>query len=328
MALLKFTSNGIYCEQGDFYIDPWRPVERAVITHAHSDHARWGMKSYLAHPITAAMMRHRIGQNISVDEVSYNDTTFINGVKISLHPAGHIPGSSQIRVEFGGEVWVAAGDYKLDVDGISEPFDPVKCHAFITESTFGLPIYEWKQPAILNQEINNWWDINASAKKTSIIYCYSLGKAQRILNALGDQGKVFVHGAVHQSNEVLAICGLALRESIYLDKNVAPKELEGAMILAPPSTQGSAWTAKFKNLTEANASGWMTLRGARRRMNVEKGLVISDHADWNSLITAVKSTGAEKVIVTHGYTDVFAKYLSENGWNAITEKTEFGEEEV
>lgn len=309
---------------GDFYIDPWRPVDRAIITHAHSDHARYGMKHYLAHPTTAIVMKHRLGKDILVQEQSYNEPLYMNGVKVSLHPAGHIPGSSQIRVEYNGEVWVAAGDYKTQMDGISEPFDPIFCHTFITESTFGLPVFQWRSNDALMQEVKEWWRNNRENKLVSVLYCYSLGKAQRLLQALGDEGKVYGHGAVIQMNEAVSSAGYKLKNCLPV---AADSDFSGALILAPPSAENSSWLKRFGNYTTATASGWMQIRGTRRRSSAQSGFVISDHADWQGLLTAIKATSATRVIATHGYTDILTRYLREIGLEAMAESTEFGEEE-
>lgn len=324
MSLLKFTSQGIYCEMGDFYIDPWRPVEKAIITHAHSDHARFGMKQYLAHPTTASVMKYRLGRDIQVQTINYAEPIYMNGVKISLHPAGHIPGSSQIRMEYRGEVWVAAGDYKTHVDGISEPFEPIDCHTFITESTFGLPVFQWKSNTELMNEVREWWRWNRENNLVSVLYCYSLGKAQRLLQSLGEEGRVYGHGAVMQMNEALEYAGYNLKSCLPV---AAETDFTGALILAPPSAENSSWLKRFGNYTTAAASGWMQIRGTRRRSSAQTGFVISDHADWSGLLTAIKSTNATRIIATHGYTDILTKYLREMGLEAIAESTEFGEEE-
>ena len=327
MSLLKFTDSGIYCEAGDFYIDPWRRVEKAVITHAHSDHARWGMGHYLAHPISGEVMKLRLGADISLQTAPYSESVIINGVKVSFHPAGHIPGSSQVRVEHKGEIWVAAGDYKTQPDNVSDPFETVKCHGFITESTFGLPVYKWKSNDDILTEINEWWSENAANNITSVIFCYSLGKAQRILNGLQNIGPVFCHGAIANTNEALINAGLSISDCAPINRDTNAELFKKAIVLAPPGAEGTPWMKRFKDVSTGIASGWMQLRGTRRRRNADRGFVMSDHADWPGLIDAVKSTGADKIVVTHGYTDVFARYLAENGWNAITEKTEFGAEE-
>lgn len=328
MSLLKFTERGIYCEVGDFYIDPWQPCDRAIITHAHSDHARWGMKSYLATPITKAVMKHRLGAQIIVDSLNYGQTVFINGVKVSFHPAGHIPGSAQVRVEYKGEIWVAAGDYKVNLDGISTPFESVKCHGFITESTFGLPVYHWKENSEILNEINEWWHKNAQQNVPSVLFCYSLGKAQRVINGLEDFGPVLCHGAVENTNEVLRTTGLSFRSTRHLNASVSIDELNKSIIIAPPSADNDAWLKKFKQVSTAAASGWMALRGTRRRRNLDRGFVLSDHADWEGLLFAVKESEAEKVAVTHGYAPLFAKYLNEIGVHASAESTAFEGEKM
>jgi len=327
MALLEFTENGIYCKVGDFYIDPWKRVERAVITHAHSDHARWGMGKYLAHIHSVPIMKLRLGADINVNGMPYGQKTFINGVQISFHPAGHIIGSAQIRVEYKGEVWVASGDYKLGDDGVSIPFEPVKCHAFISESTFGLPVYKWQPDREIYDEINKWWYENQQEGRASVITAYSLGKAQRILqNIDANIGPIFTHGAVENVNAVL-------RDEHNLPPStlatLATKEQLGkGLIICPPNATEGVWMKRFPNPSIAFASGWMALRGSKRRSNVEKGFALSDHADWSQLIEAVKATGCEKLIVTHGYQAAFAKYCNENmGIEAYDAKTEFSGEQ-
>lgn len=309
--MLKFDPYGIYCPQADVYIDPWKPVKYALITHAHSDHAKWGNEHYLAHTLSVPILKIRLGADISVRGVEYGEVIEINGVKISYHPAGHIPGSSQIRLEYKGEVWVASGDYKLQVDGISTPFEPVKCHHFVSESTFGLPIYRFPEPKVVHDDINQWWQNNKEEGKTSVIIGYALGKAQRILHHLDPSiGKILTHGAVANINDLFLKEGMELPESqrAYLaDK----KDLPGSIVVAPPSAIGSTWLKRFYPYSIGICSGWMKLRGTRRRKGVDRGFVLSDHADWDALNIAVRETGAEKVYVTHGYKSVFAKWLRE-----------------
>lgn len=324
MGLLTFTSKGIYCAQADVYIDPWRPVDKALITHGHADHARWGNKYYLCHPLTAAIIRHRISPDLNIEEVGYGEVVSINGVNFSFHPAGHVIGSAQIRVEYKGEVWVASGDYKTEGDGLSTPLEIVPCHTFITECTFGLPVYQWKPQTRIFNELNQWWQENVANHQPSIIYGYSLGKAQRIIHHLDENiGPIYTHGAVENINEVFRTEGIELKSTERITKNTDYSLLNEAIIVAPPSTQGSAWSKKIKNAVHATASGWMTLRGARRRSGVDKGFVISDHADWNGLNETIKSCGAERVIATHGYTNIFAKWLNSQGIEAITQETDF-----
>lgn len=317
MALLELRENGLYCTQGDFYIDPWRQVDRAVITHAHADHARWGMKHYLAHDDSAQILKYRLGESISLETMPYGKCVSMNGVNVSLHPAGHIPGSAQIRMEYKGEISVVSGDYKTEADGLSTPFEPVRCHQFVSECTFGLPIYQWEPQEVVFKAINRWWKENASQGRCSVIYAYSLGKAQRILKYLNlENGPVYLHGAIWNSNRALMENGISLP---HADKvaELVPKQLYGtALVIAPPSAAGSPWLKKLSPYRTAACSGWMNIRGARRRRAMDAGFVLSDHADWNGLNEAIAATCAEDILLTHGFTDTFARYLSDKGLNA------------
>lgn len=321
--VLTFTENGIYCPAGDFYIDPWRPVARALITHGHSDHARSGMGAYLATHAALPVMRHRLG-DIPAEGIGFDEPRRIGDAQVSFHPAGHVPGSAQIRVAVGGEVWVVSGDYKVIDDGLSEPFAPVKCHHFITESTFGLPVFRWAPQRDVAAEINSWWAACAAAGKTAFLGAYALGKAQRLLSMLDPEiGPILTHGAVEATNAVLRDQGLVLPDTIHATAEVNPKDHPGAIVLSPPSALGSKWARRFGAQESAFASGWMALRGVRRRRAGDRGFVISDHADWQGLLTAIKETAAENIYVTHGYTDIFTRYLNDSGWQAQVIPTEF-----
>src|SRR4051812_32242193 len=319
---------GLYCPQGDFYIDPWRPVGRAVITHAHSDHARVGHGHYLAHADSAGTLRVRLG-DITLQTLPYGEAIEHNGVRISLHPAGHVLGSAQVRLEHEGRVWVASGDYKTEADGTCTPFEPVPCDTFITESTFGLPIYRWPLQAQLFTEINDWWRANAEQGRASVLLCYAFGKAQRILHGVDpNMGPIVVHGAVAALNDVYRAAGVALPATLRVtDARVDAALLKRALVLAPPSAHGSAWMRRFGNYADAFASGWMQLRGTRRRRGVDRGFVMSDHADWPGLQQAIAGTGAERVFVTHGSVQVMVRWLTENGLDAQGFKTEYGDED-
>jgi putative mRNA 3-end processing factor len=322
--LWTFTERGIYCAQGDFYIDPWKPVARALITHGHADHARRGMESYLATQAAAPVMQHRLGPDERIETVKYGETINMGGVQVSYHPAGHVTGSAQIRVEYGGEVWVASGDYKTVDDGLSEPFEPVKCHAFITESTFGLPVFKWTNQDVLRAQINDWWAKNAAEGRVSILSAYALGKAQRLLRALdGEIGPILTHGAIEATNAVLRGQGIALPDTMLVTAETTAKTHPTALVLATPSGMASPWAKKFGAASTAFASGWMALRGVRRRRGADRGFIMSDHADWTGLNDAIAATGAERVFVTHGYTDVFARYLSEQGYDARVVETDY-----
>lgn len=323
-GLLSYTPNGIFCAKADVYIDPWRPVNKAIITHAHADHSRWGMSHYLAHEDSAPVMKHRLGNDIAIETKKYNEPFYINGVKFSLHPAGHIIGSSQIRVEYNQEIWVVSGDYNTQPDSYCPAFEPIKCHHFITESTFGLPVYKWEPTSVIFDQIHQWWQKNQEENKVSVLLAYSLGKAQRLIHHLNPElGKIYTHGAIENTNEVLRSNGIRVPTTHRITQNTHAKDLLKQMIIAPPSAQNSAWMNKLKPRSIAMASGWMNLRGAKRRRNTERGFTLSDHADWNGLNQAVAATEAENIYVTHGYKTTFAQWLCEQGKNAMVLETEF-----
>lgn len=320
--LLCFDEKGIFCEPAGVYLDPWKPVSKAIITHGHADHSRWGHKQYITHHTNVPILKHRLGE-IEVTGKEYEETFSINNVKFSLHPAGHIIGSSQVRVEYKGEVWVFSGDYKIENDGISTPYEPVPCHAFITECTFGLPAFKWQPQQQVMEEINSWWQQNREEGKTSVLFGYSLGKAQRLLKSLNPSiGKIFTHGAIENMTEVLRPFAY-FPETIRVTRETKKEEIRGGMVLAPPSAQGSTWIRKMVPYEAGMASGWMAFRGARRRRAVDKGFVLSDHCDWQGLLSAIKATGCERVICTHGYSEIFCRFLNELGYDARTAETQY-----
>jgi putative mRNA 3-end processing factor len=317
---------GLYCVPGEFYIDPWRPVDRAVITHAHGDHARFGHAHYLAARAGVGILRSRLG-DIHIDGLEYGERVQHNGVTISLHPAGHVLGSSQVRMECGGEVWVASGDYKVEPDKTCVPFEPVTCHTFITESTFGLPIYRWEPEQSIFDDINRWWRRNADEGRCSVVFAYAFGKAQRILSGLDPSiGPIVCHGAVEPLNRVYRDAGVALPATSMVH-DVEKAALRSALVIAPPSSAGSPWMKRFGDYSDAFASGWMQLRGARRRRGVDRGFVLSDHADWPGLMTAIRATEAQQVVVTHGSIGVMVRWLCQNGLDAKAFDTEYGDDE-
>ena len=321
--VLTFTDRGIYCEAGDFYIDPWRPVDRALITHGHADHARDGMNRYMATTAAAPVMRHRLGE-IDLQTTDYGTVTRIGDAEVSFHPAGHVPGSAQIRVAVGGEVWVVSGDYKVVADGLSEPFEPVKCHAFISECTFGLPVFKWTPEDVLTAQINDWWARNAAEGRASILGAYALGKAQRLLTTVDPSiGPILTHGAIENTNAVLRNQGIILPDTVRVTPEINAKDYPGALVLATPSALGTPWARRFGNASTAFASGWMALRGVRRRRAADRGFVVSDHADWTGLNSAIKETGATKIFVTHGYTSVFQRWLASEGYDAHIVSTDY-----
>jgi putative mRNA 3-end processing factor len=329
--LIVLRPQGLYCPAGDFHIDPWRPVVRAVLTHAHADHARTGHTSYLATAVSEGVLRTRLGQDIALQGLAYGEAVDVNGVRVSLHPAGHVLGSAQVRVELRGQVWVASGDYFAsgidgDVNTTCTPFEPVRCDCFITESTFGLPIYRWRAQREVLGEINAWWQANADAGRASLLLGYSFGKAQRLLAGLeASIGPIVCHGAVEALNEVYRAAGVVLPATQRLDA-VSKADLKRAIAIAPPAVQGSAWARRLGEHSDAFASGWMQLRGARRRQGVDRGFVLSDHADWPGLLRAIAATGAERVIVTHGYEAVMVRWLQQQGLQAGSFQTQYGDD--
>ena len=329
MDLVIARPEGLYCPPGDFYIDPWRAVERSVITHGHGDHARTGNSHYLAAEPGAGILRARLGQDINLQTLAYGETLKHQGVTLSFHPAGHVLGSGQVRLEYEGEVWVASGDYKVEPDGTCAPFEPVRCHTFITESTFGLPIYRWQPQAEIFAEINHWWRANQQQGKASVLFCYAFGKAQRILHGIDSTlGPIVAHGSVEPLNHVYRDAGIFIPPTLYAgDIKKNDPLLRQALILAPPSAGGSTWMRRFGDYSDAFASGWMRLRGPRRRRGVDRGFVLSDHADWPGLLWAIEQTGAERVMVTHGSVATLVRYLSDKGLNAQGFNTEYGDDE-
>ena len=329
--LIVLRPEGLYCPAGDFHIDPWRPVSRAVLTHAHADHARVGHGAYLATAVSQGVLRARLGAGIALQGLAYGEVVDINGVRISLHPAGHVLGSAQVRVEHAGRVWVASGDYFIsgvegDVNATCAPFEPVRCDCFITESTFGLPIYRWRAQRDVLAEINAWWQGNADAGRASLLLGYSFGKAQRLLAGLdAGIGPIVAHGAVELLNAAYREAGVVLPATQRID-DVPREDLKRALAIAPPAVQGSAWAKRLGDASAAFASGWMQLRGARRRQGVDRGFVLSDHADWPGLQRAIKATGAERVIVTHGYEAVMVRWLTEQGLQAQSFTTAYGDD--
>jgi len=331
MTLLRLAEFGLYCEAGGFYIDPWQPVERAVITHAHGDHARWGSASYACSRECEGVLRTRLGPAASIQALDWGEVIDMNGVRVSLHPAGHILGSAQIRVEYRGEVWVASGDYKTDPDPTCTPFELVRCDTFITESTFGLPIYRWTPEVQVFDEIRAWWTANRDAGRASLLFAYALGKAQRLLAGLADAdiGTIYTHGAVERLNRDYRAAGVRIADTRYASDLPRKHDFTGSMIVAPPSAAGSTWLRRFGDVSTGFASGWMRIRGARRRRALDRGFVLSDHVDWPSLLATVEATGAQRVWVTHGTREPLVRLLTERGIEALAVASQWkGEEDT
>jgi putative mRNA 3-end processing factor len=313
----------MYVPLADVYIDPFKAVENAIITHAHGDHARRGNINYLCHSQSVPILKRRIGHYL-YQSAEYGEIVNINCVKFSFHPAGHVLGSAQIRVENKGEIWVVSGDYKTEDDGIVAPFEAIKCHTFITESTFGLPEFDWLPQEEIFSQINEWWQKNADENKCSVIYAYSLGKAQRVIQYLKHQiGPVFVHGSIQNMNEAYREAGVLLKSTRKAGSDVDRKKFRKAIIIAPPSADNSYWMKRFEPFVTALVSGWMINGGSKSWLKADKGFALSDHADWKGLNEAVLATGAEKVIVTHGYINEFADHLNNIGIEAEAIPTQF-----
>lgn len=312
--LVTVTSDGIYCPAGGFHIDPWRPVARALITHAHGDHARWGSQHYLGTAPSRGLLRKRLGADADISTLEYGERLTLGEVTVSFHPAGHVLGSAQIRLEHRGEVWVISGDYKRDADPTCLPFEPVRCDTFITEATFGLPIYRWEETRRVAEEVLRWWQGNVEEERASVLFCYALGKAQRLLAELArlTDREVLLHGATQALVECYREAGVAMVPTRPVSEVDKGKSYAGALVLAPPSAAGSPWMRRFGEYETGFASGWMRVRGNRRRRGYDRGFVLSDHADWPSLLRTAKETGASRVLVTHGSSEILARYLREN----------------
>lgn len=315
--LLTWTSNGLYCEAGDFYIDPRGKVERAVITHAHSDHARAGSQSYLTTTTGRAVLQTRLPK-ASIETLDYGKHQSINGVDVSFHPAGHVLGSAQVRVEHRGEVWVVSGDYKLQTDPTCAPLEPVKCDTFVTEATFALPIYRWDDSASVMKNINEWWQNNKNNNVLSVLFGYSFGKAQRILAGIDASiGPILVSKEIEKLNVAYEATGVKLPSTGKLPAKGAGQFLPGTLVLAPPSGKRS-WLKHRGQASCAFASGWMRIT----RRGYDQGFVLSDHADWDGLLSTIKATGASEILTGDGSAETLARYLKEQGLNASCLKRE------
>lgn len=327
MALITFTNKGIYCKQGEFYIDPWKPVNLAVTTHGHADHVKWGNNAYLCHTLTKPILDQRLGEGLKIETLPYDKEISINGVKISFFPAGHVIGSSQVRLEYKGEVCVISGDYKTENDGISTPFEPVKCHTFVSESTFGLPIYKWQPQEAIFEKIKDWISGNHDNNKTSVLIAYSLGKAQRLINGLAGYSDIYVHNSIANLNERFIAAGVSLPTTHRILPDIKKETLQRGIVIVPPALAEGRWIKNLNHAATGICSGWMQVRAGRRWRSADAGFAMSDHADWPGLLSAIKATEAEKVYVTHGYTATFSKYLNEKGIASEEVKTQYGNEE-
>jgi putative mRNA 3-end processing factor len=323
--MIVSTPAGLFCEAGAFHIDPWLPVDRAIVTHAHSDHASPGSRSYLCAAPGARVLQRRLPDAL-VETLPYGEPIAIGDTRVSFHPAGHILGSSQIRVEHRGEVWVVSGDYKRQPDPTCAPFELVRCHTFITEATFALPIYTWDATALVMHDVVEWWRMNREEERPSVIFCYVLGKAQRILAELRDRadGAIHLHGAMAALTEAYRESGIPMAHAERITESMRGRALARSLVLAPLSARGTPWMRRLPNASVAFASGLMRVRGVRRQRAFDRGFVLSDHADWPALLSTIADTGASRVLVTHGWSETLARYLRETrGLDTGTIRTAF-----
>jgi putative mRNA 3-end processing factor len=326
--LVVATADGLFCPAGEFHIDPWRPVRRAVITHAHADHLHAGSGAYVTSAAGAAIVAQRLPAGAEVRPVPYGEPIACGATRISLHPAGHILGSAQVRIEHRGSVWVVSGDYKRDTDPTCESFEPVPCDAFISEATFALPAYRWPPAAAVVAEIFEWWQSNRARGAASVLFAYALGKAQRVLAELTrfTAEAVYAHGAVAAVTEIYRKQGVVMLPTLAV-ADLPAQHYSGALIIAPPSAAGSVWMRRFGDSSTGFCSGAMRVRGDRRRRGIDRGFVLSDHADWPSLLRTFRDCGARRILLTHGHSDTMSRYLREQGTAAAALQTEYGSEE-
>jgi putative mRNA 3-end processing factor len=317
-ALLEVTPVGLYCAAGGFHVDPWGAADRAVLTHAHGDHARPGSGRYYCAEPGAGLLRHRFGEAAAIEPVPYGETQALGDARVSFHPSGHVLGGAQIRVEVGGEVWAVSGDYKRAADPTCAPFEVVPCDTFVTEATFALPIFRWEEASSVVEEIHRWWMENRAAGRPSVLFAYALGKAPRILAELRrlSAEPVLAHGAVLAMADLYRAAGIDLVETQPVPEKKRGTSVAGALVLAPLSASGTPWMRRFPGAATGFASGLMRIRGTRRRKGFDRGFVLSDHADWPALLRTVKETGARRILATHGYSHVLARYLREQGTDA------------
>ena len=326
--LVVTTGRGLYCPPGDFYIDPWQPVQTAVITHAHGDHLHQGNARYILARPGAAIAAARLPQTANLLPIDYGTALTLGATRVSLHPAGHILGSAQVRIEHAGRVWVVSGDYKRQPDRTCAAFEPVGCEVFISEATFALPVYRWPPTGQVIEEIARWWRINRDRGIASVLFCYALGKAQRILSELAELAElgaepVHLHGAMLRLTQIYRDAGVPLLPTLPATIE-SRQDYRGALILAPPSAAGSSWMRRFGEHSSAFCSGWMRVRAERRRRGYDRGFVLSDHADWPALLQTCRQSGARRVLLTHGHADALTRFLCEQGFESGAVATPFG----
>lgn len=321
--MLTETPSGLYCAAGDFFIDPWDGVGRALVTHGHGDHARFGSRAYLCADDSAAILSQRFGPDAVIESLPYGHARQIGGVRVSFHPAGHILGSAQIRIEGRDGVWVIAGDYKRASDPTCAEFEPLPCDTFVTESTFGLPIYRWDPTEVVIDELFEWWQANRARQLTSVLFCYTLGKAQRVLAELTrlTESPVYAHGMMLPMIALYRSRGIAMLPTLPLLERPRGTSFAGELVIAPLSARGTPWMRRLGDVSDAFVSGLMRVRGVRRQRAFDRGFVLSDHADWPALLQTVAETGAPRVIATHGHADAVARVLRAQGLDSAVMRT-------
>jgi putative mRNA 3-end processing factor len=316
--LLQPTPRGLYCPPADVYIDPVRPVEKALVTHGHSDHARPGHGAVLATGTTLKIMAIRYGEDFAgaTQGAEWGRAITINGVTFTFHPAGHILGSAQIAVSWKGLTIVASGDYKRGRDPTAEPFEVVPCDVFITEATFGLPVFRHPDPA---SEVSKLLaSLRLFPDRAHLVGAYALGKAQRVMSlvrAAGWDQPIYMHGAAEKLTRFYEAEGIDLGD-VRLVKAADRKALGGAVVLCPPGSMKDLWARRFPDPVTAFASGWMRVRARARQGGVELPLIISDHSDWDELRETIRETGASEVWVTHGQEDGLVHWCGTVGLKA------------
>ncbi|WP_088921805.1 ligase-associated DNA damage response exonuclease [Granulosicoccus antarcticus] len=327
--LIQATETGLVCRRGNFVIDPWKETHTALISHAHADHARPVAQVYYASESSVPLLKRRLGENLDIRGVPYSRTFELGQTRVSFHPAGHVLGSAQVRVQSDSEVWVFSGDYKRDHDPSCEPFEVVPCDTFITEATFALPVYRWQPGAVVAAEIAQWWQDMQSEGRPAVLFAYSLGKAQRVLSELTAfcDKPVYLHGAVHPLTEIYRAAGIRMLPGLPIDLDDKQRDYSGELIIAPPGASGSTWMRRFPRASTGFCSGWMRVRGNRRRRGYDRGFVLSDHADWPGLLQTIEQTGARRILTTHGNSTALVRLLRERGMDAAALETRFSEEE-
>ncbi len=316
--MIRLTKQGLFCESGGFHIDPSRRVELALVTHAHSDHARKGSRRYLTAEDGVGLLRHRLGADIDVTGVPYGRKIQLGRTTVSFHPAGHILGSAQVRVEQDGEVWVVSGDYKRQSDPTCRPFEVVPCDTFVSEATFGNPKYVWSCATQAVRDIHDWWKSNREQGRNSLLFCYAVGKTQRVLGGLAEltDDPVLLWGEANPVTEVYRKEGVRLVPTRDLDSLGGRARPRGELIITPHSIQYSAWMGRLGDVETAFASGWMKTGAWGMRRSYEKGFVLSDHADWNDLVGTIRATGAKRVLIQHTKDPALPKHLRQLGLRA------------